>query len=80
MSNYQTISALVSQIPEDTWDVLREIKERHPAMMLLELIDWRRRALRQQEPREPQSQSGISYDTSRLGLGPAPSPPARTSA
>ena len=55
MVNYQTISALVDQIPADTWDVLREIKERRPAMMLLELIDYRRRAL-QQEPPEPLSQ------------------------
>ena len=39
MVNYQTISALVDQIPADTWDVLQEIKERRPAMMLLELID-----------------------------------------
>ena len=39
MINYQTISALVNQIPADTWEVLREIKERRPAMMLSELID-----------------------------------------
>jgi hypothetical protein len=37
MVNYQTIAALVNQIPSDTWDVLREIKERRPAMMLSEL-------------------------------------------
>jgi hypothetical protein len=49
MVNYQTISSLVDQIPADTWDVLREIKERHPAMMLLELIDCRQRTL--QKPR-----------------------------
>ena len=53
MVNYQTISALVDQIPADTWDVLREIKERRPAMMLLELIDCRRRASQKQEPPEP---------------------------
>jgi hypothetical protein len=34
MVNYQTIAALVNQIPVDTWDVLREIKQRRPAMML----------------------------------------------
>ena len=49
---YQTISALVNQIPADTWEVLREIKERRPAMMLSELIDYRRRALQQQVPVE----------------------------
>jgi hypothetical protein len=54
MVSYQTISALVNQIPADTWDVLREIKERRPAMMLLELIDCRR-ALQKQEPPEPRS-------------------------
>jgi hypothetical protein len=47
MINYQTISALVNQIPADTWEVLREIKERRPAMMLSELIDCRRRELQQ---------------------------------
>jgi hypothetical protein len=36
MVNYQTISALVDQIPADTWDVLREIKERRPAVMILD--------------------------------------------
>ena len=45
MVNYQTITALVNQIPAGTWDVLREIKERRPAMMLSELIGCRRRAL-----------------------------------
>jgi len=39
MIDYQTISALINQIPADTWEVLREIKERRPAMMLSELID-----------------------------------------
>jgi len=42
MVDYQTIAALVNQIPVDTWDVLREIRERRPAMMLSELIDRRR--------------------------------------
>lgn len=34
---YQTIAALVSQIPVDTWELLREIKERRPGIMLSEL-------------------------------------------
>ena len=34
MVNYQSIAALVAQISVDTWDVLRQIKERRPAMML----------------------------------------------
>ena len=55
MVNYQAIGALVNQIPSDTWDVLRQIKERRPAMMLSELIDCRRRASQQQEPSEPPS-------------------------
>lgn len=54
MVNYQTISALINQIPVDTWEVLREIKERRPAMMLFELMDCRR-ALQKQEPPEPRS-------------------------
>ena len=63
MVNYQTISALVDQIPSDTWDVLREIRERRPAMMLLELIDCRRRALKKQERPEPRSQTTNPHDT-----------------
>jgi hypothetical protein len=39
MVNYQTIATLVNQIPADTWEVLREIKERRPAMMLSELTE-----------------------------------------
>ena len=39
MVYYEAISALVNRIPLDTWDVLREIKERRPGMMLSELID-----------------------------------------
>ena len=42
MINYQPIAALVNQISVDTWDVLRQIKDRRPAMMLSELIDRRR--------------------------------------
>ena len=43
MVNYQPIATLVNQISVDTWDVLRQIKERRPAMMLSELIDCRTR-------------------------------------
>ena len=53
MINYQEIAALVNQISGDTWEILREIKERRPAMMLSELMDCRNRALQQQEPVEP---------------------------
>ena len=49
MVDYQTIAELVSQIPVDTWNLLREIKQRRPAMMLSELIDCRRRTLQHQE-------------------------------
>jgi hypothetical protein len=55
MVNYQTITTLLNQIPADTWEVLREIKERRPAMMISELIDCRGRALKQQDPPEPPS-------------------------
>ena len=55
MINYQTITALVNQIPADTWDVLLEIKERRPAMMLSELMDYRKEALQKQAPPEPRS-------------------------
>ena len=34
MVDYQTIAELVSQIPMDTWNLLQEIKQRRPAMML----------------------------------------------
>ncbi len=66
MVNYQAIAALVNQIPGDTWDVLREIKERRPAMMLSELIDFRRQALQRPEPPESQSQTTSRYDTPPL--------------
>jgi hypothetical protein len=55
MIYYQTIAALINQIPVDTWEVLREIKERRPAMMLSELIDCRRRELQQPKRLEPLS-------------------------
>jgi len=64
MVNYQTIAALVNQIPVDTWDVLREIKERRPAMMLSELIGCRRRALQEQGP--SRSQTARPSDTPSL--------------
>ena len=47
MIDYQPIAALVNQISADTWDVLREIKERRPAMMLSELVDCSKRAPKQ---------------------------------
>ena len=43
MVDYQTIAELVSQIPVDTWNLLQEIKQRRPAMMLSELIDYSKR-------------------------------------
>jgi hypothetical protein len=49
MANYQSITALVDQIPADTWEVLREIKQRRPAIMLSELIDCSKRAPKQPE-------------------------------
>ena len=55
MVNYQPIAALVNQISVDTWDVLRQIKDRRPAMMLSELIDCRTRALERPERAELRS-------------------------
>jgi hypothetical protein len=43
MADYQKITELVSQIPVDTWKLLQEIKQRRPAMMLSELIDYSKR-------------------------------------
>ena len=43
MVDYQAIAELVSQIPVDAWKVLQEIKQRRPAMMLSELIDYSKR-------------------------------------
>ena len=65
MIDYQTITELVNQIPTDTWDVLREIKERRPAMMLSELIDYRSGALQRQEPAE-QATTVIANDPDHL--------------
>jgi hypothetical protein len=66
MVNYQTIAALVNQIPAGTWDVLREIKERRPAIMLSELIECRRRTSQEQKPPQPRSQTERLADTSSL--------------
>ena len=52
MVEYQPIATLVNQISVDTWDVLRQIKERRPAIMLSELIDCRTRAPQPPEPSE----------------------------
>ena len=52
MVDYQTIAELVNQIPVDTWNVLREIKQRRPAIMLSELIDYSKQVL--QTPRRPE--------------------------
>ena len=66
MVNYLTIAALVNQIPAGTWDVLGEIKERRPAMMLSELIGCGRRALQEQGPSEPRPQTARPSDTPSL--------------
>jgi len=52
MVNYQPIAALVNQISVDTWDILGQIKERRPAMMLSELIDCMTRASQRQDRSE----------------------------
>jgi hypothetical protein len=57
MVYYEAISTLVNRIPLDTWDVLGEIKERRPGMMLSELIDCRRQALKKSERLEPPLQT-----------------------
>jgi hypothetical protein len=66
MVNYRTIMELVNQIPGGTWDVLREIKERRPAIMLSELIECRRRTSQEQEPPQPRSQTERLADTPSL--------------
>lgn len=55
MVNYQPIAALVNQISVDTWDVLRQINERRPAIMLSELIDCRTRSSQRPERSEPRT-------------------------
>ena len=52
MVDYQTIAELVSRIPVDTWSLLREIKQRRPAMMLSELTDYSKRV--SQIPQHPE--------------------------
>ena len=52
MGDYQTIAELVGRIPVDTWNLLREIKQRRPAMMLSELIDYSKRASQTAQPPE----------------------------
>ena len=52
MVNYQPIAALVNLISVDTWDVLRQINERRPAIMLSELIACRTRASQRPERSE----------------------------
>jgi hypothetical protein len=52
MVDRQTIAELVSRIPVDIWDILREIKQRRPAMMLSELIDYSKRV--SQTPQHPE--------------------------
>ena len=69
MVNYQTITTRLNQIPADTWEVLGEIKERRPAMMISELIDCRGRALKQQEPPEPPSLHSGSSEPRRRSNG-----------
>jgi hypothetical protein len=55
MADSQTIAELVNQIPVDTWNLLREIKQRRPAMMLSELIDYSKRV--SQIPLHPELRS-----------------------
>ena len=52
MVNYQPIAALVNLISVDTWDLLRQIQKRRPAIMLSELIDCWTRASRRPERSE----------------------------
>ena len=52
MVDYQTIAELVSQIPVDTWNLLQEIKQRRPAMMLSEWLGYSKRV--SQAPQRPE--------------------------
>ena len=52
MANSQTIAELVNRIPVDTWNLLREIKQRRPAMMLSELLIYSKRV--SQTPLRPE--------------------------
>ena len=65
MVNYRTIMELVIRSPR-VHGMLREIKERRPAMMLSELIECKRRALQEQVPPEPRSQTARLSDTPSL--------------
>ena len=70
MVDYQTIAELVSQIPVDTWNLLREIKQRRPAMMLSELIDYSKRVSPTPQRPEPGSPTnGLSENADPLGYG-----------
>ena len=69
MINYQPIAALVNQISADTWDVLRQINERRPAIMLSELIDCRRRASQRPERSELRPSAHMSRLAGRRTLG-----------
>jgi hypothetical protein len=60
MVDYPPIAALVNQISVDTWDVLRQIKERRPARMLSGLIDCRTGASQRPERR--------NYDRQHMSL------------
>lgn len=60
MVDSQTIAELVSQIPVDAWNVLQEIKQRRPAMMLSELIDYSKRV-----PQTPQRPAGTTIADKR---------------
>ena len=78
MVDYQTIAELVSQIPVDTWNLLREIKQRRPAMMLSELIDYSKRV--SQTPQRPELGS-LTNEPINPGwrIQPAASGPVRCS-
>jgi hypothetical protein len=49
--DYQPVAALVNLISVDTWDVPGQIRERRPAIMLSELIDYRTRSSSQRPER-----------------------------
>jgi hypothetical protein len=49
MANYQAIIELVDQTPADTWEMLREIKQRRPAAAALRVV-WDRNYERFETP------------------------------
>jgi hypothetical protein len=55
MIDYEPIGDLIRQIPADTWDVLKEIHERRPALMLGELLAERKKIEPRPERRERRS-------------------------